>query len=155
LSKKNTMNTKKIIECERNRLVKYSKLQLPNKYKTVGVIVLIASILTLIGLRFIEDESEIFRDLVEKSILIGLLLISVSRDKEEDELTVKLRSQSYVMAFIFGVFYALAQPYVTYAIVMIFNKESNESLLQLGDFQLLFFMLLIQIMFYQMLKRFR
>ncbi len=149
------MNTKKIIDCERIFLEKYSKLQLPNKFKTVGVIVLIASILTLIGLHFVGVKSEIFRDLVEKSILVGLLLISVSRDKEEDELTVKLRSQSYVMAFIFGVFYALTQPYVTYAIVRIFNKENKESLLQLGDFQLLFFMLLIQIMFYQMLKYFR
>ncbi|NOY47122.1 MAG: hypothetical protein GXO84_02735 [Chlorobi bacterium] len=149
------MNIQKFMDCERERLEKYSKLQLPNKFKTVGVIVLIASISTLIGLRFVEGEPEILRDIIEKSILVGLLLISVSRDKEEDELTVKLRSQSYAMAFIFGVFYALTQPYVTYAIVRIFNKENKESLLQLGDFQLLFFMLLIQIMFYQMLKRFR
>ena len=149
------MKVKKIIECERNRLEAYSKFQLPNTFKKVGIIVLTLSILTLIGFRFIEGESEILRDLVKKGVLVGLLLISISKDKEEDELTIKLRGQSYVKAFVFGVFYALIQPYVTYGFALLLGKANKESFLELGDFQLLFFMLIIQILFYQLLKRYR
>lgn len=149
------MKMKNILEYERKQLKKYENIGLPNIYKKVGLIIIVLGFLTLIGLRFVEGKPEIIRDLIKKSILIGLLIISISRDKEEDELTVSLRHKSYVIAFIFTVVYAIIQPYITYGIAAFIGKENKESFIELGDFQVLFFMLIIQIMYYKLLKRYR
>ncbi len=149
------MDTKKIMECEHQRLKKYENMSLPAQYKKIGIAVTIISFIGLFVLGYIDNEPEILRDLIKKSILVGLLIISISKDSIEDELTIKLRGKSYAMAFVFGVVYALVQPYITYFLSFLFNKKNNEDFLELGDFQLLFFMLIIQIMFYWMLKKYR
>lgn len=143
---------KTILECERKQLKKYENLNLPNSYKKLGLAIVVIGFLSLIILRFVEGEPELLRDLIRKGILVGLLFVSISRDKEEDELTINLKHKSYVIAFIFTVIYAVVQPYITYGIATVIGKENKESLIELGDFQVLFFMLIIQIMYYKLLK---
>lgn len=84
-----------------------------------------------------------------------MLIITISKDEIVDELTEKLRTQAFQAAFIFGVLYALIQPYITYLMASLIGKENKTDFLQLGDFQLLFFMLLVQIWFYWLLKKMR
>jgi len=146
---------KDILEYDRKQLKKYENIGLPNAYKKIGLGIVIFGFLTLVVLRFIEGEPEILRDLIKKSILVGLLIISISKDKEEDELTISLRHKSYVIAFVFTVIYAIIQPYITYGIAALIGKENKESFIELGDFQVLFFMLIVQIMYYKLLKRYR
>jgi len=149
------MSLKTVSECERKRVSKYSNISLPNSYNKLGIAITAVAFLALLVLGFIENEPEILRDLIKKLILVGLLVVSISKDKEEDELTQKLKTQSYTMAFVFGVLYAVIQPYITYFIALLIGKENKLEFLQLGDFQLLFFMLVIQIGFYRMLKKYR
>ncbi len=149
------MKMKTILECERKQLKKYENINLPNGYKKIGLAIVIIGFVSLIILGYIEGEPEIIRDLIRKSILVGLLFISISRDKEVDELTVSLKNKSYVIAFIFTVIYAIVQPYITYGIASLIGKENKESFVELGDFQVLFFMLIVQIMYYKLLKRYR
>jgi hypothetical protein len=78
----------------------------------------------------------------------------MSKDKIEDEMTTSLRSQSYTIAFVIGVIYALVMPYVNFGVSNAVNSGS-ESFKDLGDFQVLLFMLMIQLMFYHNLKRYR
>lgn len=148
------MTLKDIAECEKNALNKFQNYRLPVYFKYIGSAIFIISFLSIMSRLFIDDQSETIRDLSKKGLLVGMLLISISKDKVEDELTLKLRSQSYSIAFVIGVIYALVMPYVDYGVSNAFKPE-GETLKNLGDFQILTFMLLIQLMFYYFLKRIR
>ncbi len=87
-------------------------------------------------------------------MLVSVLMISISRDKEEDEMTLKLRSQAFVFAFIWGVLYAAAQPFINIAADFFIGSE-EEGWSQLSVNQVLFFMLMIQLSFYHVAKRMR
>ena len=151
----NTMNTKKIMDCERKRFDRIINFRLPHIYMTIGIAIAALSIIMMFVRAFLmESDTEWLKALLQKGLLIGMLLMSISKDKEEDEMTVSLRSQSYAIAFIVGVVYALVMPYVEFGVSNVVNS-GGEVLKDLGDFQVLLFMLMIQLMFYHNLKRYR
>jgi len=145
------MNKKSIVECERNRIQKVLDFRLPNSFKWVGVILLVgAFVLFFLRMQF-PEQAEVLRNIGRKVFIVGLLCISLARDKEEDEMTVALKAQSYAIAFILGVIYALVMPYVEYGVSNIVHS-GGEAYKELGDFQLLSFMFLVQLGFYYTLK---
>ncbi|MCF6280386.1 MAG: hypothetical protein L3J14_08575 [Flavobacteriaceae bacterium] len=146
------MKTEQILDCERNRLNKISSFRLPYSFKKTGIVVFTLSFIALMSKIFISDDTEMISEISKKGLLIGMLLISISKDKLEDELTVKLRAQSYTVAFIVGVIYTIVMPYVDYLVSNSINAES-EKLKDLGDFQILFFILMIQLAFYYAFKK--
>lgn len=149
------METEKIIDCERKRMEKLINFRLPNVYLKIGIGIVFISIFIMFWRAFaMEGDTEWIRSLTKKGFVVGMLLMSISKDKEEDELTVKLRTQSYAIAFIIGVIYALVMPYIDYGVSNVIKPES-ESFKDLGDFQILVFMLMIQLMFYHTLKPYR
>lgn len=149
------MEKEKIIDCERNRLEKITNFRLPYTFMKLGVALVVVSItMMIVRALAIDGNTESLKLLLQKIVLIGLLFMSVSRDKEEDELTVKLRMQSYGWAFITGVVYALLMPYVEFGVSNVVHSES-ETYKDLGDFQVLLFMLMVQLMCYHTLKRYR
>jgi hypothetical protein len=149
------MNTEKIMDCERKRFHKFINFRLPNSFMKVGVILGILSILMMFVRAFaLEGDTEWLKLLLQKTLLIGMLIMSISADKEEDEMTISLRSQSYAIAFVIGVIYALVMPYVEYGVDHALDTNPS-ALKNLGDFQVLLFMLMIQLLFYHNLKRFR
>jgi hypothetical protein len=149
------MNTKKIMDCERKRFEKIINFRLPHKFMTIGIAVAALSIIMMFVRAFVmEGDTEWLKVLSQKSLLVGMLLMSISKDKEEDEMTMSLRSQSYAIAFVVGVVYALVMPYVELGVSNVVNS-GGETYKDLGDFQVLIFMLLIQLMFYHNLKRYR
>ncbi|MBT8254030.1 MAG: hypothetical protein HKN00_12205 [Flavobacteriaceae bacterium] len=142
------------VECERNRLNRLIGFRLPHLYQRLGWIVSIAALLIIFSRLVTAEQPEVLREIGRKGLLIGMLLISLSKDKEEDELTDKLRAQSYALAFIIGVVYTLVMPLVDFGVSNALKPE-GESFKDLGDFQVLVFMLMIQLMFYYTLKRAR
>lgn len=149
------MNKQRFIDCERERLYKIVNFRLPHKFLTIGIVVVMLSFAMMLVRRFgMEGDTEWLRTILRKTLLVGLLLMSISRDKQEDEMTSMLRSQSYAIAFVIGVIYALVMPYVDFGVSNILKPE-GEVFKDLGDFQTLFFMLMVQLMFYHYLKRFR
>ena len=143
------------MDCERRRLDKIINFRLPHIYMSIGIVVVAISILSMFGRAFLmEGDTEWLKVLLQKGLLIGMLLISISKDKIEDEMTITLRSQSYALAFVIGVVYALVMPYVEFGVSNVMNSD-GEAYKDLGDFQVLIFMLLIQLMFYHTLKRYR
>jgi hypothetical protein len=145
------MNTQKIMDCEDRQLAKLSKFQLPNHYKKVGVGLIVFLILTTIAFMFTDNEPIWISEFTKPGLLMGFLLISISREKDEDEMIVQLRSQSYSLAFVIGVLYAFVQPYVNYGITFLAKPE--KATMDMSQYQVLFFMLLVQIMFFYKLKR--
>lgn len=149
------MNTEKIIDCERNGLEKLTSFRLPQYFYKLGMAVVALSIIMMFVRAFaMEGDTEWLKLILQKMFLVGMLLMSVARDKEEDELTIKLRMQSYAWAFITGVVYALVMPYVEFGVSNVVHS-GGEAYKDLGDFQILIFMLMIQLMSYHTLKRYR
>lgn len=149
------MNKEELINCERRRFEKWLNFRLPHSFLRVGVVVAIASIAVMFFRAFVmEGDTEWLKEITKKTLLVGMLIMSLSRDKEEDEMVIALRMQSYAIAFVVGVIYALVMPYVEYGVSNVVN-DGGEAYKNLGDFQVLLFMLMIQLMFYHNLKRYR
>ncbi len=149
------MSVNKIIECEQKRFTKLANFRLSSKFMSVGVVLGFASIIMMFVRAFaLDGDTEWLKLLLQKTLLIGMLVMSISKDKEEDEMSIALRAQSYAIAFIIGVVYALVMPYVEFGVDSVVESNVSE-FKNLGDFQVLLFMLMIQLLFFHNLKRFR
>ncbi len=127
------------------------QLQLPYHFKKIGIGIAIMSFILLLANKF-AIEMEAVRTFGKYGMLIGMLLISISREKIEDELVTKLRMQSFAFAFIFGVMYALALPILDYALDYSF-KDGEAIFKGMGDFSILWILLCIQVFYFEYLKR--
>ncbi len=149
------MNTESYMKCERKHLEKITNFRLPNKFRAIGMAIAAIAIIAMFVRAFLmEGDTEWLKQLAKQGLLVGMLIISISKDKEEDELTIKLRMQSYALAFVVGVAYALIMPYVEFGVSNVVHSGS-EAYKDLGDFQVLSFMLLVQLMAFHTLKRYR
>jgi hypothetical protein len=144
------MTFKQICEWDRKASEKLKNIQLPNKWKSVGYTIIVL-VLTLIVLKKIVDVQFLTKSIMQNILIVGLLLVSLSKEKIEDELIVKVRAMTYRMAFIFAVFYGLLQPVINYVIDIISGMPEKDS--PFTYFQLLIFMLLIQVGFFELFKR--
>ena len=145
------MSKQSICERERNQIEKMNKFQLPNKYKKVGYILTFLGFALLIAKKYFE-EPDWLKPILYGVILLGLLLISLSKDKIEDEFIDSLRSQSYRLAFIIAIVYSLVQPIINFVVGSILNQDDDFE--GFNYFQVLFFMLIVQLMFFYQLKRY-
>ena len=141
---------KNICKAERNKLQRWGKFQLPNTYKKIGWSIIIVTFLLMIAKRFVDEPTWV-KPVLRNVMILGFLMVSISKEKIEDELMASLRATSYRLALIIGVLYALVQPYVTYAIESLLDPVNAE--LDNGYFQVLLYILLIQILFFNALKR--
>jgi hypothetical protein len=149
------MDMKKNMNYERNRFYKLLEFRLPHRFMTIGITVVLLSIVMMFVRAFvIEGDTQWLKLLLQKIVVVGMLIMSLSKDKIEDEMTVSLRVQSYAIAFVVGVIYALVMPYVEFGVSNAVHS-GGEVFKDLGDFQVLLFMLMIQLMFYHNLKRYR
>jgi hypothetical protein len=139
-----------ICERERIQLEKMNKFQLGNQYKKVGYSIAIGTFLVMIARKYVED-SEWIRPILHGVLLIGLLLISLSKEKLEDEYIDSLRSQSYRLAFIMAIVYSLIQPLINFGVAFLFNQD--DEMKSFDYFQVLFFMLIVQLLYFWKLKR--
>ncbi len=148
------MNLKRIEQSERSKLECFlNKFQLPHLYKKVNIGIVVLSFILLIGIKFIDTEPSWMPQFFKHGMIIGLLIISISREKIEDELIESLRSKSYSLAFIIGILYIMVQPMANYIVDLFLGKQDNPT--EIGYVQVLLFMLLIQVGFFELLKRSR
>lgn len=146
------MGLNKVTECERTKLESFlDKFQLPNSFKKVGIAIFLLSFVALTIIKFADNEPLWLRPALKQAMLVGLLMISISREKIEDELIQILRSKSYALAFIIGVIYIMLQPLTNELINFILGTAEAPD--NMGYVQVLLFMLLIQVGFFEVLKR--
>jgi hypothetical protein len=108
------------------KINKFTSYQLPNKFKIVGLVIFVVSIL-LIVTSFknycIDDKyHNLFERIVLSSMVMGTLIISISREKLEDELIAKIRMQSYHYAVLGTVLFYLIIPFVHFIYELLFYK---------------------------------
>lgn len=139
------------LHCEEERLKKLKNYQLPNSFKKVGITITILSFAGLLINIFSFHQIEI-KTVCKYGMLLGLLLVSISKEKIEDELLVNLRMQSFSLAFICGVAYAIVIPFIVFLINYFFEIR-KPILKDLGDFSILWMLLSIQVLYFEFLKR--
>ena len=148
------MDMEKFVDCERNRFQKLIKFRLSHRFMSIGIAIVVLSILAMFLRAFVmEGDTVWLKLLLQKTVIVGMLIMSLAKDKIEDEMTITLRAQSYAIAFVVGVLYALIMPYVEFGVSNVVHS-GGEAFKDLGDFQVLLFMLMIQLMFYHFLKRY-
>lgn len=146
------MGLNKVTECERTKLESFlDKFQLPDSFKKVGIAIFLLSFVALTIIKFADNEPLWLRPALKQAMLVGLLMISISREKIEDELIQILRSKSYALAFIIGVIYIMLQPLTNELVNFILGTAEAPD--NMGYVQVLLFMLLIQVGFFEVLKR--
>ena len=149
------MEKTEFIECERKNLEKLINFRLPHYFYKLGMMILGVSILAMFVRAFaMEGDTQWLKLLLQKTLVVGMLFMSVARDKYEDEMVVKLRMQSYTYAFVAGVVYAIVMPFVEYGVSNVLKPEGEE-FHDIGDFQLLLFILAVQLLCFHTLKRMR
>lgn len=81
---------------------------LPRHFKNVAFMIIGLSILFIIIGFSIELplEKELIMSITNTGILLSLLILAMTRIKNEDELTIKIRLKAFAGAFVFGVGYA-------------------------------------------------
>ncbi len=145
------MTLKSLLNCERKSLKEMGKYQLPNYFKKIGIGLFALSFLSLLINAF-SINVFVYREIAKYGMLIGMLLISISKEKIEDELITKLRMQSYTLAFIAGVFFALILPFMDYFVDLLFQTD-KANLKDMGDWQILWILLSVQVFYFETLKR--
>lgn len=146
------MNFKSIQECEQKRTRFFLNYKLPNYWKKIGLIGAIVSLLVIMSTSLFDGNFELLKDVFRKVVLAFLLLMVLAREEEEDERIQNIRAQSFSFAFLAGVLYALFQPLVNLLVASIFISE-KASFEDLGDFQILWLMLTVYLLFFHFLKK--
>ena len=129
---------------------KMNKFQLSHKFKKVGYYFSYFIFALMIAKKFV-DEPLWVKPLLSGLLLVGLLLISISKDKIEDEYIDSLRSQSYRISFILVILYTLIQPFINYGVGILIDP--TEEFQSVNYFQILFYMLIVQLMIFWRLKK--
>ncbi|WP_147266200.1 hypothetical protein [Polaribacter sp. WD7] len=144
------MSKSSMCEREKSYIEKMNKFQLKHQYKKVGFIISFTAFGLMIVKKFF-DEPDWVKPLLSGVLLVGLLFISLAKEKIEDEFIDSLRSQSYRIAFVLVILYALIQPFINYGVGLLFDEK--ETLESLNYFQILFYMLIVQLMVFWQLKK--
>lgn len=147
------MKLKSIIESERKSMEKINKIQLSSKFKFIGSTVFSISLVSTIILSFLLEKSENkdFYIITAKFLmLLGMLMVSLSKEEIEDELVVRMRMQSYSFAFICAIMYVLVLPFVGYFFGFI--RSNSEGFENMGDFTILGLLLTVQLAMFNVLK---
>ncbi|SHM82204.1 hypothetical protein [Flavobacterium xinjiangense] len=137
------------------KINKFTGYQLPNKFKIVGLVIIIVSFLSIVTSldTYILEEKhyDLFKRIALSGTILGLLIISISKEKIEDELMTKIRTQSYNYAVISAVLLYLTFPFINYIFMSVFSKmpkmEGSKDISVLG------FLLFTQILTFRKLKR--
>jgi hypothetical protein len=140
-------------EAENRRFEKFKNFGLPHSFKKIGIALIVLSIIFMITRKLFDiDVALSFKFIFKRATLVGLLMIAIAKEKVEDEMIRTIRGQAFSMAFIAGVVYTLVQPLINY-IVAFFIEKDKEPLTDLGDFQILWFMLTMYLLFFYMIKK--
>lgn len=125
---------------------------LPSSFKLIGIAISVIAILGMIFTYYYGDDHRIFfKDLLMHTILIGLFLIVISRDKNEDERIKNLRYRAFAFAFVLGTGLLLLLPFINLMINGLFEEVLE------WEFQSFFFImssyLFYYLMYFQIFKK--
>jgi len=146
------MNLKSVSECEDRRIQKFMNFKLPNHFKKIGWIGFIFSFVILISTKFFDGDYSILVEILKRLLLVFLLIVVMSKEKIEDEMIKSIRSQAFSFAFVGAVAYTLLQPVINLLVSSIVRPD-KVIFEDLGDFQVLWFMMIVYLVVFIKLKK--
>ena len=112
----------------------------------IGIILIIGLIIALTVLDVFKIDSDFLLTISKSGILVSLLILAMTKIKIEDELSSRIRLKSLGFAFIFGVGYSIAEPFVNLIFHNSFTTERSVT-------ELLITMLLVYFVIFHSLLR--
>lgn len=87
---------------------------LPRYFRVIGFLLALISVVIFIlrASEIIKIDLDVFYNISGSILLLALLLIALTRDKIEDELTIIIRLKAFSVAFLTGVFLTIFEPYM-------------------------------------------
>lgn len=146
------MNLKSIQECDRRSAQRFLNFKLPSYWKKIGWIGAIVSLGVIMSTSFFDGDFEILKDVLRKVVLAFLFTVVLAKEEVEDERIQNFRAQSFSFAFLAGVLYTLFQPLVNW-IVFSLIKPEKAAVEDIGDFQILWLMLTVYLLFFYISKK--
>jgi hypothetical protein len=132
------------------KIDKYISYQLPNRFKIIGLILFIVSIISVLIISICVENNN-YLDLLQRigwtTAILSLLAIAISKEKIEDELIM----QSYHYAVITTVIFYLSFPFISYVILFCFSTAPKMEAIK--DIPIFLLLLLTQILTFRKLKR--
>jgi L-asparagine transporter-like permease len=137
------------------KIDKFTSYLLPNTFKIIGLVVVVTSFLLIVtsSKKYLLDDKyhDLFERIALSGTVLGLLLISISKEKMEDELITKIRTQSYNYAVIGTVLFYLTFPFINY--IFFSFVASKPKIEGSSDVSVLGVLLFMQILTFRKLKR--
>lgn len=95
---------------------KHDLVMLPSYFKGIGFFVALLSGIALLlhhinGFGAVPGQPELFPGLTIHAVLLGLFLMALARDLQEDEQTQSLRHKSMASGFILATIYVIMDPF--------------------------------------------
>lgn len=146
------MNLKSIKECDRKSGQRLLNFKLSYSWKRAGWIGFALVFLGLLATKFFDGDLVVLKAVLKKLTLVFLFVVVLSREKIEDERIQSIRAQAFSFTFLAAVLYVIGQPVINYLAEVLFQPD-DASFKDLGDFQILWFMLAIYLMFFNVVKR--
>lgn len=89
---------------------------LPRKFRKVafGIMSLTVLLAVLSILKVLTIDKEIIQTIAKSGFLVSLLLLAITRNKIEDELTLRIRLQAFTASFIYGVVIVVVEPLIRF-----------------------------------------
>jgi hypothetical protein len=146
------MGLKSIHDCEERMLMKWLRFKLPHYMKRVGWGAFAVFMIAILATKFFDGDYTVLKEILKRLILVSLFVVVLSKEKVEDERIKELRGQAFSFSFLLAVAYVLVQPIVNYIANLIVND--GEGVFQdLGDFVILWFLLIVYLMFFHFSKK--
>ncbi len=108
---------------------------LPGSFRKVafGIMVLSGLLVLLSILKVLTIDKEIVASIAKSVFLIALLLLVITKDKIEDELTMRIRLKAFAASFIYGVVFVIIEPFINvlFGDSFLSNKGAMELLISM------------------------
>ena len=122
----------------------------PNSFKKIGITIIILAVISAVAVKFLLKESNLETKALLKTMFficlnLGLFIVSMSKDKLEDERSMLLRMQAMLFTIGFAVLYLLFSPFIDLA----FGNPITE----MSANKLMLLILLEYILFYRIQKK--
>lgn len=87
---------------------------LPTIFKKValGILLLTVLFMVLALSKTINMQAELAKSITKTGFLISLLIFALTKNKVEDELTLKIRLSAFTGSFIVGVVFIITEPFI-------------------------------------------
>ena len=122
-------------------------LPVPFRKVAFGIMIFSVLLIVLIKSKILPIDKDIVKTISQTGILVSLLLLTLTKNKIEDELTSRIRLKAFASSFIFGVGYVIVDPFVS----LLFKDGflSNRGVTEILITMFLFYFMT----FYSMLKK--